>query len=173
MPLLASLPADEPVLAPRVELRLGPSFGQDVLGSEDTRRGAVYEVAFYRPEPRLRFRGRDGSLALTAYYMFTKGGGFEDIPVNQMRTFGLTAAARYPIGSTRDRFFAEAGWGICHNSITTRDLDSRINSTPFLGVGYALDQGTVTARWFHMSNGGTSGNNQGLNQLVFLVGVRI
>lgn len=169
MPLL---PQTAPLLKPRLELVAGPSFGQDVLGSEDTRRGGFYGVSFSRHEPRLRFRKAEAAVVYTAYYMFTKGGGFEDIPVNRMRTLGLTAAARYPV-ALQGRLFAEGGWGLCYNSITTRDLDSRFNSTPFVGVGYLFDQGTLTLRWFHMSNGGTSGNNQGLNQAVLLFGVRL
>lgn len=148
--------------------RIAPAFGQDTLGSEDTRRGTLYGVGFSRPEKRLTFRGMPADLAIEGYYMFTKGGGFEDIPVNKMHTFGAMAIAQYQLGTQGDaKLHLDLGWGLAHNSLTTRDLDSRLNSTPCIGVGVSWGRGDVTVRWYHQSNGGFSGNNQGMNQIQY------
>lgn len=157
----------------RWRVTLGATFGQETLGSEDTRRGGWYGVGYERPEKRLAWRGLTPTLEWHAYYMFTKGGGFEDIPVNKMRSTGLMAIARYPITRwQRGDLYVSAGWGLVYNSIRTRDLDSNVNSTPSLGLGWESDGPFIEARWFHMSNAGFAGNNQGLNQVQFLAGWR-
>lgn len=153
--------------------RIGPSFGQPVLGSEDTRRGTLYGIGYSRPEPRITLKGLHGELAYEAYYLFTKGGGFEDIPVNEMRSFGLEAIARYRTHWVRgwDTHF-DLGWGFVYNSISTRDLDSRLNSTPSIGLGVTQGRWDFTVRWYHQSNAGTDGNNQGTNQIQYLLSFR-
>ncbi len=153
--------------------RIGPSFGQPVLGSEDTRRGTVYAIGFSRPEPAFRFRGLQGDMMLEAYYMFTKGGGFEDIPVNNMHSFGAMMVARYHTHWLRnaDAHF-DLGWGMVYNNFTTRDLDSQLNSTPCIGVGLTWGKIDFTIRWYHQSNAGTHGHNQGTNQIQYLLSYR-
>ncbi|MBS1723058.1 MAG: acyloxyacyl hydrolase [Armatimonadetes bacterium] len=153
--------------------RIGPSFGQPVLGSEDTRRGTVYALGYSRPEPRVSLRGLQGDLLLEGYYLYTKGGGFEDIPVNHMHSFGVMAIARYYTRwlKSADAFF-DLGWGFVYNNITTRDLDSLFNSTPCAGLGIAKGKFDFTVRWYHQSNGGSRGNNQGTNQIQYLIGYR-
>lgn len=156
---------------------LAAGFGQDILGSEDTRRGGFYGVSLSYPEKRLTWRGNKAHIVWTGYYMFTKGMGFENIPVNHMHTYGVSATGRYwnhiiP-GTTT---FFDLGWGLVYNNITSRDLDTNINSTPFLGVGAAFEVGGTEVltgvRWYHMSNAGTGGSNQGMNQYQVWVGVR-
>jgi hypothetical protein len=153
--------------------RIGPSFGQPVIGSEDTRRGTVYAVGYSKSEPRFSYRGLQGDLMLEAYYLFTKGGGFEDIPVNNMNSFGAMMTARYHTHWLRgaDAHF-DLGFGLVYNSFTTRDLDTQLNTTPNVGVGASWGRYDFTIRWYHASNGGTSGNNQGTNQIQYLLSYR-
>ena len=154
-------------------VRTGPSFGQDTLGSEDTRRGGYYAVGYGKPEKRLTLRGLRADLLLEGYYMFTKGGGFENIPVNKMNSFGFMAIARYRSNWLRGtETFFDLGFGVVYNDITTRDLDRKFNTTPTLGVGIQLGDADFTIRWYHASNGGTDGNNQGTNGIQYLVGYR-
>jgi hypothetical protein len=153
------------------------AFGQDVLGSEDTRRGGVYGFSYSGPEKRLTYKGSEGQLVWSGYYMVTKGAGFEGEPVNHMHTFGVSATARYWNHMIRGvDTFLDLGWGLAYNNITTRDLDVKLVSTPFFGVGAGFDVGgqevLTGIRWYHQSNGGTRGNNQGLNQIQYWVGVR-
>lgn len=153
--------------------RIGPSFGQPVIGSEDTRRGTHYGAGFIKPEPRFTFRGTKADMMVEGYYLFTKGGGFEDIPVNQMRSYGAMMTARYHTPWLRPNdIHLDLGFGVVYNSIKTRDLDSRLNTTPTVGIGIQVKDIDFTIRWYHASNGGTSGNNQGTNQIQYLIGYR-
>jgi len=155
----------------------GTGFGQPVLGSEDIRRGGIYTVGLAMPWNGLKLFGHPGQFVAQGYYMFTKGGGFEDIPVNGLHTYGVLASARYHNHWFKgvDTFF-EVGWGFCYSNHSTRDLDSLINSTPTFGIGASWAKGNdlvfAQIRWWHMSNGGTDGNNQGLNQIQYIVGVK-
>jgi len=47
---------------PAWTFRVGPSFGQTTIGSEDTRRGTVWALGYSRPEKRLTFRGTRADL---------------------------------------------------------------------------------------------------------------
>lgn len=152
-------------------------FGQDVLGSEDVRRGGTYAIGKAYPEKRFTYKGHEAQIVWSAYYMFTKGAGFENVPVDRMHSYGFNVGARYwnhfwKGGNT----FYDMGWGFAYNNKSTRDLDTRLVSTPYFGVGAGFEIGDVPVlagiRWFHMSNGGTKGNNQGSNQIQYWVGVR-
>ncbi len=152
-------------------------FGQDVLGSEDVRRGGTYAIGIARPEKRFTYKGSEAQIVWSGYYMFTKGAGFEGVAVDHMHSYGFNVGARYwnhfwKGGNT----FVDMGWGLAYNNKSTRDLDTRLVSTPYLGIGAAFEIGSVPVisgiRWFHMSNGGTKGNNQGSNQIQYWVGVR-
>lgn len=155
----------------------GPGFGQPILGSEDIRRGGFYSVGYATPWNGITFRKCEGQIVMQGYYMFTNGGGFEDIPVNKMDTTGLLVTGRYHNHWFKgmDTFY-EIGWGFSYSSLTTRDLDSHWNSTPTIGVGASWSNGRdlvfALVRWFHMSNAGTDGNNQGFNQFQYIVGIK-
>ena len=144
-----------------------------MIGSEDTRRGSIYGISYTRPEKRLKFQGLDGKLAIEGYYLFTKGGGFENIPVNNMRSYGILATAKYPL-SWFPRFGShfDLSFGLVYNSITTRDLDSNLNTTPGFGIGFEYRNIDFTVRWYHASNGGTNGNNQGTNQIQYVLSLK-
>lgn len=160
--------------APAWTFRIGPSFGQTTIGSEDTRRGTVWSLGYSRPEKRLTFRGTQADLLIEGYYFFNRGGGFEDIPVNTMHSYGAMATAQYRVKEVRGTtVHFDLSWGLVYNSITTRDLDSRLNSTPAIGIGVRRGRADFTVRFFHMSNGGTSGNNQGSNNIQYLFSWRI
>jgi len=153
------------------------NFGQDIIGSEDTRRGGWYAIGVYRPEKRLAIRGLPAQLHVEAYYMFTKGGGFDNFPVDKMHSFGILATARYwPKLFRGVNTYFDLGFGVVSNSIKTQDLESRVNTTPTLGVGvgWALAECDVLlgVRLFHMSNGGTVGSNQGSNNIQYVLTVR-
>ena len=157
----------------RFTLKAGPSFGQPWIGSEETRRGGYYAVSALRPEKRLTFRGWRADLGLEAYYMFTKGGTVWGTPGRRMHSYGVLAFGRYRWGGGDGwRPYLDLGWGLVYNSVKTKDLDSRLGSTPFVGVGAESGHFDLQARFFHISNGGLAGENQGSNAIQVLVGYR-
>lgn len=171
LPALAHCQEDSP--ESKWSFRIGPSFGQPILGSEDTRRGTVYSIAYTKPEPRFTLRGLKADMMVEGYYLFTKGGGFEDIPVNNMRSYGVLVTAKYPTRWFRGlKSHADLSFGLVYNSITTRDLDSNWNTTPGFGAGVSWGRYDFTVRWYHASNGGTDGNNQGTNQFQYVLSVK-
>lgn len=158
-------------------ITVAPNFGQDIIGSEDTRRGGWYGVGFYRPEKRLAIRGLKSQLHVEGYYMFTKGGGFENLPVDHMHSYGILATSRYWTKWIKGvNTYFDLGFGVAANNITTRDLESRINTTPTIGIGagWQLKECDILigVRLFHMSNGGTVGDNQGSNNIQYTLTVR-
>lgn len=111
---------------------------------------------------------------MEAYYDYTKSPGVRSTPRNSSQAWGLLAMARYkwtqPDAPTS---FIDIGWGVQVANRTTRDLESKINSTPVLDFGVVLGRGheaaIVAARFLHVSNAGTVGDNRGQNQLYLLV----
>lgn len=153
------------------------NFGQDIIGSEDTRRGGWYSVGVYRPEKRLAIRGLPAQLHIEGFAMFTKGGGFDGMPVDTMQTYGVLATARYWPKVIRNLdTYVDLSFGVAYNSRSTVDLDHRLNTTPSIGGGFGwrLQECDVLlgVRFYHMSNGGTRGNNQGSNNIQYVLTVR-
>ena len=155
----------------------GPAFGQVIIGSEDTRRGQAYAVGRVTYSRGLSSSHVPGYMVTELTYNSTRGGGFEDIPGDQLRIVGLQVAARWhPTWLANHKVYAQIGLGITYADHTTRDLDSSFNTAPFVAVGATWplrgDRAVVEVRFWHVSNGGTVGNNQGMNQLQFLFGVQ-
>lgn len=133
----------------------------------------MYSVGWTRPEKRLTYRGLTADLKLEAYYLFTKGGGLDGHPVDRMHSVGVLATAEYRTRWVKGwNTHADLSFGVVKNSILTQDLDSYFNTTPCVGVGIGKGRYDFTVRWYHASNGGTSGNNQGTNQIQYLLSVR-
>ncbi len=152
-------------------------FGQDWLGSEDTRRGAMYAVSRSKHEPRLHFMGYDADLDVEAYYMFTKGGSDFIAGPNSSHHYGVLFTGRYFQHYAKSaRAFVEGGWGLQYTNRLTHDLDSLWNSTPMLGMGIIVPFDKkdlmISVRYFHISNAGTAGDNEGLNFIQFRFGLR-
>lgn len=152
-------------------------FGQDWLGSEDTRRGGLYSVSRSQREPRLHFWGYDAELDYEAYYMFTKGGADFMAGPNSSHHYGLLLVGRYYQKYAKSaRAFVEGGWGLQYTNRLTHDLDSLWNSTPLVGAGVIVPferyELMLSVRYFHISNAGTAGDNEGLNFFQVRFGLR-
>lgn len=155
----------------------GALFGQTWLGSQDLRQGGYYAIARSRPEPRLHFWGHAAEMDVEAYYMYTKGGHWSILPTNNSHHYGVMLVGRYfQRTASRTRAFLEAGWGLQYTNRVTHDIDSNWNSTPMIGLGFDVELKGYDlmfgARYFHISNAGTVGGNEGLNFLQFQVGFR-
>lgn len=146
-----------------------------LLGSEDPRRGGGCAVQYVTPWSRLRFKHIEGLLCWEAYYTKTAGGDNDGAPVDHSHAYGLMASARYerPLYGNF-KFYTEVGWGLQYVNIETIDLSAKLNSTPTIGLGLIFpvgkDQLYAGWRWQHVSNAGTSGNNQGQNQFQLRIG---
>lgn len=162
---------------PKYTLSGGALFGQTWLGSQDIRRGGIYSLSVERPEPRFHFLGHGATMLIEGYYMFTKGGAVYLAGPNSSHHYGIVAVARY---YDRDdspvKGFYEFGWGLQFANRLTHDLDSRVSSTPLFGAGFVVPNGkydlVFNARYFHISNAGTAGGNEGLNFYQLSLGVR-
>ena len=162
---------------PKWGFRTSALFGQDWLGSEDTRRGGYYAVNFSKREPRFHFWGYDAEMDLEAYYMVTKGGADFIAGPNTSHHYGLLLIGRYYQKYAKSsRAFLEGGWGLQYTNRLTHDLDSMWNSTPMIGGGIVVPFSSwelmLSVRYFHISNAGTAGDNEGLNFFQFTVGAR-
>jgi hypothetical protein len=157
---------------------VGGFLGQSsvFLGSEDIRQGIGFSVAYAKPEPRFRFRSVKAQMVLEAYYNPTTSINEPTSP--DTRAAGILTMARWH--GRRDQygqgFFFDLGWGFQLADRRTIDLDSRINSTPTIGVGTTFPLGNqellLGLRLLHASNGGLVGRNQGSNQFMLTFGVR-
>lgn len=141
-----------------------------ILGSEDRRTGFGLGFGYGRPEPRFHVRGMRTQLVYEAYYDHTSSRGASGHGPNQAETFGAMAYGRWRWPLKRGvGIYATAGWGLQYTNRTSVDLDSNINSTPMLGLGFSWDTGdgeaSIGLRFLHISNAGTRGRNQGQNQL--------
>lgn len=169
---------DEVLVTPKwiVELYGGRSL-TPFLGSEDTREAYGISLQHTRPERRLRFKETRGELGLG----LTLGGSWSDgvdrDQPNRQTEVGFISYARWTFGKTNSvRLYFDVGWGLHYASRRTHDLESRLNSTPYLATGLLIPNKTVDwllgARLMHISNGGTVGHNRGQNQLLLTLGVR-
>jgi hypothetical protein len=153
----------------------GPSNSVPFLGGEDQRGGFVLGVQSGRPDPRVTFRGMKGDLVWDAYYLRSRGQEIADHRSEWADALGLIAIARYHFGS-RDEWYVDAGFGIQVQNHTSVDLDTYLNTTPTLGMGYTFTSGgtdwQLSFRFLHISNGGTNLPNQGQNHLQILLGAR-
>lgn len=159
------------LVAPSYYFNLFGGTSLIVLGSEDKRTGIGVGFGYGRPEPKFRWRDTPAQLVWEVYYDHSSAPAFRNDPPNQTESFGLLAYGkwRWPPNKKGVGYYMTAGWGLQYSNRTTRDLDSKINSTPMIGIGVAWDTGNGEAslglRFLHISNAGLVGNNKGQNQL--------
>ncbi len=151
--------------------------GQSVIvfGSSDPRTTGGGGIGYtFGNVARLRWGKHHGELNMEAYYDYSKSNGVKKFPANSSSGYGLIAYSRY-YWTPKDApdSFLDIGWGVQFLSQASHDLESKVNSTPFIGFGIVMGKdhprAYVGARFMHISNGGTVGNNQGQNQIFFLV----
>lgn len=152
--------------------------GQSVifLGSTDPRRAEGIGFGYdFGPANRLRWGEVKGHLLMEGYYHFSTspGAGVRRWGPNSSQSWGLLALSRYTwTNPGAPTMFADIGWGLQIASRATRDLESKLNSTPIIDLGVVIgkeERAFVGARFLHMSNAGLVGDNRGQNQIFFLV----
>lgn len=153
--------------------------GQSViaLGSQDFRTGNGLGVAYEAgPFSKLRWGRAHANLVLEVYYDLTSSPGVRNTPPNTTDAWGSLAMARYRYANTDSpTAFLDIGWGLQYANKPTRDLSSKLNSTPTVDVGFEIGREhpglLVAARLLHISNAGTVPKNRGQNELFLLIQV--
>lgn len=153
--------------------------GQSIIafGSADPRMANGAGIAYsFGKKNWLRKGARHGELIVEIYYDLSKSHGVQRRPPNTTSAWGVLAYSRYRWASLRTpTVFLDIGWGLQDASAATRDLSSRLNSTPMIDFGFILgpdrDRAFVGARLMHISNAGTVPNNRGQNQIFVFVQV--
>jgi hypothetical protein len=125
----------------------------------------------------LAFWGYKAEIDYEGYYMVTKGGADFMAGPNISHHYGVMVIGRYfERYSKSARAYVEGGWGLQYTNRLTHDIDSLWNSTPMIGTGFIVpvdgDELIFSLRYFHISNAGTAGDNEGLNFFQFQVGYR-
>ncbi|MEQ1822087.1 MAG: acyloxyacyl hydrolase [Fimbriimonadaceae bacterium] len=111
------------------------------------------------------------------YYHRSVSPGASEQPPNGTDAYGILNFVRYELTpEKRTSFYFDIGVGLQYADQRTVDLSGRLSSTPTLGIGVAFRGTDATyylgARFFHLSNAGFQGNNQGQNQVLITFGVK-
>lgn len=148
------------------------------LGSEDHRKAQGFGIGvdLYAPR-RFRYRQIVPRMIVEGYYHRSTSPGASQQPANGTDAYGVLALIRYEKGLSKNlNLYFDWGMGLQYSDQRTVDLSGRLSSTPTFGGGFAIHQGEQTyflgVRYFHISNAGLQGNNQGQNQLLLTLGVR-
>ncbi len=163
--------------AQKGKLYLSNFTGQSVIvfGSSDSRIARGVGITYsWGDVARLRRGDHHGELLTEAYYEYSNSHGIKAAPPNSSSAFGVLAYARYRwLPRVAPNSFFDIGWGFQVSSRVTHDLESKINSTPFFDFGIIVgkehERGFVGARFMHVSNANTVGDNQGQNHIYLLV----
>lgn len=146
-----------------------------VFGSADSRvtNGVGLAYSFGR-QARLRMGEHPGELITEVYYDLSKSNGVKNFPANTTSAWGFLTYARYRWRpKSAPASFLDIGWGLQDASRTSRDLVSKLNSTPFVDFGIVVGQdherAFVGARLLHISNANTVDHNRGQNQIYLLI----
>ncbi len=161
--------------APGWTLGAFAGHGYTILSSEVNRDAIGLNIGYGKPEPHFRIGKLPAQLVFEGYTFNTRSDGINESKPFAETVFGAMSYARWRwprkhgIGA-----YLDFGIGLCYADRSNRDLDSRVDSTPYLGGGFALPSGKgewlVGAAWLHVSNAGTKGHNQGMNFL--MIGAR-
>lgn len=159
-----------------VEGFIGPSI-TPLFASYDRRLTGGVGLYYARPEKRFRLAHMNGELIVGAYYANSHSNGVDNDPPVTTHAFGALAFGRWKFAADeRSYVYADVGWGLQMASRSTTELDSTLNSTPFVGLGVGIDargsEVLLGARFIHLSNGNTTGRNIGQNQLWFTLGFK-
>jgi hypothetical protein len=150
----------------------------EFLGSEDPRRAHGIGLGVVLDAPHfLRWGRLKPKLYVEGYYHRSVSPGASEQPPNGTEAYGILQFARYELTPNKPvSFYFDIGMGLQYADQRTVDLSGRLSSTPMLGIGLALKSSSVTyyvgARFFHISNAGFQGNNQGQNQTLITFGVK-
>ncbi|MFQ3587504.1 MAG: acyloxyacyl hydrolase [Fimbriimonadaceae bacterium] len=180
-----SVPAPPTVNRALLPERTGPflltgSIGRSllILGSEEDLMGVMLGIQYEVPRRKIRFWRADARPVIEAYYQNLTGGTDDGASSGRLITGGILVLARFRSPLEEETAWVTGlGWGLQYGNHATRDLDSRLNSTPVLECGLSMGKPErevlFMVRFLHASNAGLKGNNQGQNQTYLYVAVRM
>ncbi len=182
--IACALFAIAPVAAAAQESDAGPSsyvslFGgrtARILGSSEIRTDFGLGIAWQKFEPQFKWRYGPSQLVTEAYYEHSNG---EDLVYRGRTTDAVGGLwyARFRFGSHSLNLFSDLGVGIQLSSSETYDLGTRLNTSPMVGVGFAIRHGNqetlVGLRLLHLSNANLNSKNKGQNQILFYLGAKL
>lgn len=147
-----------------------------ILGSQDVRTNYGLGVSYSRPERHFKWRHGPADLVLEGYYEHSIGDPAEGRTNRYSDAIGFIGYARFRFVKRDYSLYFDIGEGVQIADVESHDLDTKVNSSPMIGGGIAIRQGSretlIGVRILHLSNAGLRGSNRGQNQLLFTVSVR-
>lgn len=146
-----------------------------VFGSQDIRTNYGVGIAWAKPEPHFKWRYGPAQLVMEGYYEHSNGRNFGDRG-EYTEALGMIWYARFRFPSRGLNLFLDIGEGAQISTSESYDLGTRVNSSPMLGLGFAIRQGgqetLIGIRYLHLSNANLNGENRGQNQILFYTSVK-
>jgi hypothetical protein len=147
-----------------------------ILGTQDIRTNYGVGISYSRPERHFKWRHGPANLVLEGYYEHSIGEPAEGRSSTFTESVGFIGYARFRFIKRDYALYFDIGEGINFSNLESPDLDTKINSSPMIGGGVAIRQGSretlLGVRILHLSNAGLRGSNRGQNQILFTVSVR-
>ena len=177
-PVVAPSPASEPAVDALALLQSASPVKE--FGAKDTWRLNVEGEWVGDFEDANQAQARIGAswfFARNAELALYGTGGYVWQPGSDAGTYGIDLEVRWHFLAREDwSLFASVGGGVMGSTAPVPDGGSPFNFTPSLGGGATLEvaEGTrlyLSARWYHVSNGGTYANNPGRNGLGLWIGL--
>lgn len=147
-----------------------------ILGSQDQRDNFGFGVAWSRPEPHFKWRHGPAELVMEGYYEHSRGRANAGGNGTVTDALGVIWYGRFRFPKRHFSLYAEIGEGAQISSSESYDLGTRLNSSPMIGAGFLIRQGSqetlIGLRILHLSNAGLNGRNNGQNQVFLYAAVR-
>lgn len=145
-----------------------------ILGTQDIRTNFGVGIAWQKPEPHFKWRHGPAQLVQEVYYEHSQGE--IDARGRVTEAVGFIWYARFRFPTRGFHLFLDIGEGVQIASRESYDLGTRINSSPMVGFGFSIRQGSretlVGLRMLHLSNAGVNSRNHGQNQVQVYVAAR-
>ena len=151
----------------------GSSFR--IFASQDVRTNYGFGISWAKPEPHFKWRHGPTQLVLEAYYEHSNGKNLGRRGIST-EALGAIWYARFRFPSRSINLFLDIGEGAQLSTSESFDLGTRLNSSPMIGFGFTVRQGSqetlIGIRLLHLSNANTNGENRGQNQMLFYTSVK-
>lgn len=146
-----------------------------VFASQDVRTNYGFGIAWSKPEPHFKWRHGPAELVFETYYEHSNGKNF-GLRGTSTEALGAIWYARFRFPSRSLNLFLDIGEGAQLSTSESFDLGTRLNSSPMIGFGFTIRQGSqetlVGLRLLHLSNANLNSENRGQNQVLFYTSVK-